>query len=464
MTAPLPRLRIGTRLAYGVGDLGSGFSSCLLGFYLLPFLTDAAGLSASLAGWVLLIANVWDGVNDPLVGVLSDRTRSRFGRRYPWMVAAVPILAASFLLEWWVPPLGSTGRFLYYTGVAVVFQAAFTAVVLPYCALGAELTPDYDERTGLASMRFAFSVGGSLLSLVLAKVLFDRGGDLALHYWHLGLISCLVVSVPVLVCVAGTYGRARLVMAPSARPDEPAVPLLDQLRAVRQNRSYLAALGVFCCAWMSIQLASTAAEYFVRVCLRLPRGEFTSIALVLQLSAIACLPLWSGLSKRLGKTRALQAGACVWLVGQAGLFLLPAGRPQLAQAAAVLLGVGLSSAYLLPWAMIPDTIDEDELRTGRRREGLYMAVLVLVQKVSVALALWLLGQLLELAGYQSGVEHQPAAVATAVRVTVVALPTLGIVAMLGFLRGYPLTRQRHAEIRALLDADTGAAAAASAPR
>ncbi|HEY9835758.1 MAG TPA: MFS transporter, partial [Vampirovibrionales bacterium] len=157
--------------------MGAGITTILISFTLLIFLTEVAGLDPGLAGTVLMIGKVWDAINDPVIGMLSDRTRSRWGRRRSWMLFGSLPFGLSFFLYWLVPhfsadpDLNKSLLFGYYILVSIFFHAAYTAVNLPYTALTPELTEDYNERTSLNSFRFAFSIGGSILALILGVVL-----------------------------------------------------------------------------------------------------------------------------------------------------------------------------------------------------------------------------------------------------------------------------------------------------
>jgi GPH family glycoside/pentoside/hexuronide:cation symporter len=161
-------------LAYGAGDFGPAVTANILVFYLLFFLTDVAGLSAGWAGSVLMVGKIFDAVNDPIVGLLSDRSSTPWGRRLPWILGGALPFALIFLAQWWIPPLAPWGLFLYYLAIGIVFNLAYTLVNLPYTALTPELTQDYNERTRLSSVRFVFSIGGSILSLYGAPHSLDK--------------------------------------------------------------------------------------------------------------------------------------------------------------------------------------------------------------------------------------------------------------------------------------------------
>ena len=152
VTPPRQRLSLGTKLAFGAGDTGPAILGAITGFFLLDFLVNVAGLPPSgvfSAASVFLIVKLWDGINDPIMGWLSDKTVSKMGRRRPWLLYGAIPLGVAFFLNWVVPPLGETGKFIYYVVVALILDTALTAVLVPYTSLTAELTQDYNERTSL---------------------------------------------------------------------------------------------------------------------------------------------------------------------------------------------------------------------------------------------------------------------------------------------------------------------------
>ena len=164
-------------LAYGLGDAGTGLAATQLGFYLFPFFICAAGLPAFIAGSLLTVSKVWDALNDPLIGWLSDHTRSRWGPRLPWMLTAALPLGISLTAMWWVPPGDTLQRTTYYAVMAVLLMTAYTSVNLPYAALSTELTPDTAIRTRLNAARFTGSILAGLSGLIVASVvLTDEAG------------------------------------------------------------------------------------------------------------------------------------------------------------------------------------------------------------------------------------------------------------------------------------------------
>ncbi|NJL20811.1 MAG: MFS transporter [Leptolyngbyaceae cyanobacterium SM1_3_5] len=442
------KLSLSTKLAYGAGDAGAGITVTILTFSLMVFFTNVAGLDPRTAGSILAIGKVFDAINDPIVGFLSDRTQSRWGRRHSWMIVGAIPFGIFFFLQWLVPSFSDnpatnqTALFWYYVVISILFNTAFTAVNLPYTALTPELTQDYHERTSLNSFRFAFSIGGSILALILGLVISLVVTDSAQQYLALGAV-CAVLSVfPIYWCVWGTKERY-------SSDSETNIPFFEQLKIVFSNRPFLYVIGIYLCSWLAFQLTATVLPYFTVNWMGL--DSYFAVALIVQGVAIVMLFVWSAVSKRRGKRVVYFWGMAMWIIAQAGLFLLQPGQNALLFLLAGLAGVGVATAYLVPWSMLPDVIELDELQTGQRREGIFYAFMVLLQKIGLALALFLVGQALGAAGFieatpGEALPTQPDSALLAIRLVIAPLPTLTLIAGLVLAYFYPITREVHAEI------------------
>ena len=448
-------------MAYGAGDLGPAITANILAFFLLYFFTSVAGMNAAVAGSLLLISKIWDAVNDPIVGMWSDRTRSgKWGRRYPWMLWGAIPFGITFFLQWIVPKFSSdpatnqTGLFWYYIAVAIVFNTFYTIVNLPYTALTPELTQDYNERTSLNSFRFTFSIGGSILSLILAQVIFASVADAAQRYLILGGICAVLSTLPLYWCVFGTRARSVEVAQHhlTSSVEEPApLPYLQQMRIVFSNRPFLFVIGIYLCSWLGVQITAAILPYFVVNWLGQPSSIFTAVALAVQGTALVMLFVWSAVSARVGKKAVYFMGMVIWIIAQAGLFFLQPSQSGLIFPLAIMAGVGVSTAYLIPWSMMPDVIELDELNTGQRREGVFYGFMVLLQKIGLAIGLFLVGQALNAAGFIESAAGEPAPIQPdsallAIRLAIGPIPTVALVLGLVLAYFYPITREVHAEI------------------
>ena len=218
--------------AYGLGDAGTGLAATQLGFYLFPFFTCAAGLPAFIAGSLLTVIKVWDALNDPMIGWLSDHTNSRWGPRLPWMLGAALPLGISLAAMWWVPDGTVAQRTAYYVVMAILLMTAYTSVNLPYAALSTELTTDTAIRTRLNAARFTGSILAGLSGLVVASVVLSDGGG---GYLAMGRITGTIASVATLLCCWGLAPYAKKAQRPTPSTEPP----MAQLNGDGQPRQVL---------------------------------------------------------------------------------------------------------------------------------------------------------------------------------------------------------------------------------
>lgn len=447
-------------MAYGAGDLGPAITANIVVVFLLVFFTNVAGLDPGLAGSILLIGKIWDAINDPMVGALSDRTESKWGRRLPWMLWGAVPFGFFFFLQWVVPHFSDNpstnqwGLFWYYVVISIFSNAFYTVVNLPYTALTPELTQNYDERTSLNSFRFAFSISGSILSLIVALVLFGVFPNDPIKQYLLIGGACAVLSVlPLYWCVFGI--RERVLEGEARRQANPPPPQTmsywEQLKAAFRNRPFLYVVGIYLCSWLAVQNTVAIIPYFVQNWMGLAEQDFTQVVIAVQVTGLIMLFVWTAVSKRVGKKAVYFMGMSVWVIAQIGLFLLQPGQVVWMYVLAVMAGFGVSTAYLVPWSMIPDVIELDELNTGQRREGLFYGYMVLLQKVALAIGVFLVGQSLQVSGFLKTVAGEPKPIQPdsalwAIRLMIGPIPAVILLIGLVLAYFYPITREVHAEI------------------
>ncbi len=454
----MPRLTLPVKLAYGAGDFGAGLTSQFLAFFLLSFLIYVAGMDPLVAGSVLAFGKIWDAVNDPLVGLFSDRTKTRWGRRYPWMfITAIPF-GLSYYFIWTTPfaaDASDTTKLIYYIVVTTIFQIFFTTTNLPYTALTAELSRSYDEVTELTSFRLAFSVAGGVAILIAAGVIESMIPEeaRALRFTLLGLIGGGVSILSIYWCIFGTYGymknkaaaEGRSLNAPAENDSE---PFFEQLKAVLSNRPFLFVVGIYMFSWLALQITAAVLPFYAVSWM----GTSDSlVALLVQGPAIVLMFVCASLSKRIGKKRLYYLGSAIWIPVQAALYFLQPGQVNLLFGLCILASFGVAVAYVVPWSILPDVIDFDELNTGLRREGTFYAFMTLLQKFGLALGLFLVGAALKASGFVSVLPGQPLppqpdSALNAIRLFMGPVPLLLVICAVVLIYFYPLTREAHTEI------------------
>ncbi len=459
-------LSLGLRLAYGAGDFGrAGYNTLRMFFYAI-FLTDVVGLDPLLASGAALVALLWDAVNDPLVGLLSDRVRTRWGRRRPFFLWFSVPFGLSFLILWWAPPWESQAALAVHVTAAFMIADTFqTLVSVPYLALGPELAPGYDQRTSLMSWRMFFNLAASLAAAGAGPELIDAalrsGLSLRGAYLLMGAVFGGISSVPFLIL----FAVAREVPAP---PPDRGPGFLGTLRILASNKPFVLAGTVYVLNWICFDLLALMLPYYLLYWLAggdlLARVSLFGASLapetaafgLLLASAILTLPIWNALARRTSKRGAYLAGLGFWIGMQLVITALPRDRLAPSLWVAALAGLFTSCAHVLPESMFPEAIDWDELRSGERREGLYYGAVTFVRKLATALATFLALQVLGHSGYAAPPEgvrvflQSPSALGairflTGPGVILVILPTLIIASR------FSVDRRKQERIRILLE-------------
>jgi len=444
---PTDRLPRKTKLIYGAGDLGFSLLSTILGAYFAIFLTDVVGVSPGMAAAAVFIGRSWDYINDPIFGHLSDRTRTRWGRRRPYLLFGPIPLGLAFLMLWWIPPWQSSlGLAVYYALAYVVFDAAATMIYMPYFALTPELASDYDERTSLTTYRSFFSILGSLLAFTVPLMIVGAfTPENAARVLSMAAVFALISILPFFPLFLVTRERPEYMS--QQRPG-----LRQSLRAARQNRPFVIGMLVLLFTWISVEIVQATLLFFVKYVAQREAQSDVLMATIF-VTAIAALPIWQWISGRWGKRQAYVAGIAFWAVVQLALITIgPASGMPLILALCVLAGIGVSAAHVIPWAMIPDAIEWGEWKTGERHEGMFYSLTTLMLKVASSLAIPLALLLLEVTGYVPNAAQQPASALWGIRIVIGPIPALFLLVGIALARRYPLGRDQHAQLRRQLEA------------
>jgi Na+/melibiose symporter-like transporter len=446
-----PRLRTGTKIGYAFGSVGTGGFSTVPGLLLLYYLTDELGVTAAAAGLVVLLPKAWDVVLNPMVGNWSDHTTSRWGARVPWMIRGAIVLPVFFALMF-LGPGGITGgaAAVYVTITFVGAATGFAFFQVPYVAQPAELTDDYAERTSLMTYRIAFLTLAILVFGAGAPALVKAGGDGAAGYRVMGVVCAVLFLVGFTTAILATRS------VPSVLQAEPGGGLRDQLVAVRDNPDFRVLFAAFVIQALGTSAALAGAPYVAEYLLG-AKALTTVLFVALVAPAILLVPVWRIVSNRRGKETGFRWATICFLAG--AVVMATAGRcpTWLLLVGVGVAGVGYAGQQLFPLAMLPDTIQADALRTGRRRSGAFTGVWTAGETLGFALGPATFGLVLALGGFVSTTSGQtatqPDSALTAIAVGFGVVPAVLMLVSLPVLRRYRLTET---ELRALA-ADTAAA-------
>ena len=448
-TAEQARIPFLVKLGYG-GFEGS-YALIWTTFYafFLFFATDVVGLSPASAGLILLISALADAISDPLTGVLTDKVSTRWGRRRPILVAvAAPFGFVSWLL-FTTPGWSEGATIAYYVILVIVFYTIIDLVWTPGLALGAEMTLDYDERTSLAGFRTAWDLGAAFLALstclLLADLFTGLLGSATAGWSAMAALFGLIAVFPILLTWRSTRGYER------HREEEPKLTPRAIWGALTKNRSFYPILGLYVLAGAGANFVIATAVYWSTYWFGYGEEETSLLFATFALAQIIWVPILAWVGRKIGKRLTVAYSYGLAVIVLVGLwFIKPMGGAELGIAALLLsLGSVINPAlWIIAGAMIADSVEVDEFKTGQRREGVYYSAASFVQKVAIALVLWSTGVILERSGYIAGVE-QSASSLTAIRALVSWAPALLIALAIIFALVNPMTREKHA---ALLEA------------
>lgn len=429
---------------FALGDHTINIGLSALSLLYLYFLSEVAGLRPALASLVLLVGRGVDAFIDPLMGRISDITPWRAGRRRPYfLIAAVPF-GMSFATLWLTYPLDSQlGCFAIYSGLYVIHSVTASMLAVPYMALLPELASDYHERTRLNAFRQVGSVLGTLVAAVAMRPLVDWLGGGATGFAWAGAILGIWITLPWVIVYAVTWERA----------DHPrtTTTFSTGIRRVLAHKSYQRLLVLFIASRMAMDLSGAMFVFYLTYWMH-RAGDFPIVMGVMLLTGALTLPLWLRAARHTDKATAFVVGLTIWGAALVGIQLQDPSWPSWSMwALAAIVGTGFAAGDLMPWAMLGDVIDEDELQHGERRDGIYAGVFTFLRKLGGAAGVAIAGQMLDLAGFETGQVQSPH-VLTTIRWLTAGLPAtlLAVGALASF--GYPLNKARHDEIlRALAE-------------
>lgn len=441
----MKKLSMGVKLSYGLGDFYGGASAAIIGLFFLFFLTNVVGISPLIAGSIVLFGRAVDAVTDPLMGSISDHTRSKWGRRVAWFFFGILPVGLSYVLMWVVPPVGRWLQVVYYFFAYAFFSCAFTMVMVPYGALPQDLTADANERTVLVSFRMAFSVLGGLLSAVVPDLMIKHAADLKTGYLIMGLAFAVLFSVIWLVMFLSLRNKVK------AETPATTASLKESVKYCVGNKTFLLLCAIYLLSFIPNDIMSSNFKYFINDVLFMG-DKFALTMGALMICAVLSLPLYVLACRKLGKRKTFIYGSIFRIAALLLLFLLgPDSTVFRLVAIAVVIGLGTGVAYAIPWSMLPDVTDLDEAYTGFRQEGIYAGMMTFIRKLSSGVAIFLVGLLLQISGYTAGAAEQTSLAKSAIVGILTVVPILFVLLGIFAALRYPIDRENSQLIREVVD-------------
>ncbi len=445
------------KIGYGLGDIYGGGAGVVISFYYLIFLTDVIRINPTLAGTVILISKIYDSITDPFEGILADRTRTRLGRRRPYLLAGIPLVFLSFVALFYPFSMDSEGtRFAAVMLSYLFFSTVVSIVMLNYNALHSEITLDYHERSTLSSIRIFFSTVASIAAALLPLEIVKAFPDVHTGYIVMGLVFGAFFALPFIATVASVKERPEFQQPPEK------FNWRNAFITPFKNRTFVYTLAMYLFAFVAIDTVSTIVAYFVKYYLQ-RSSEVSYVNGALLVAQVVALPFYVALSKRTSKKRGYMIGLGIWVTAMFFSFLLAPGMAAYwVYVFAVVVGLGTGGIVVMIYAIFPDIPDVDELASGERREAIYSALVTFIRKFSSALAIFAVSNAIGLAGYvppvqsiQNGAtrlieQQQTDSFLLVLRLIFMLLPVVLLSFALVFAMRFPLTPELHSRLNALL--------------
>ena len=447
------KLKFSVKFWYAVGDIYGGGAFNIINFYYAIFLTSVLKISPFWVAAVMIASKAWDAISDPLMGRISDNTRTKWGRRRPYFLFGIPFIFISFFLLWFPADFSAqTLRAIFALTAYVFYSTVATMVMVPYQAMMPELTDNYNERSSVSGIRIGFSLGASLVCAVLPPIIWESFGDVRVGYMVMACVFGAIFALPWLGTFLKTKERESYMHEPKRKGN-----MFKELAETMQVKSFRKLVYMYLCSFLALDVITTIFMFFMTYYLN--EGDMGRYVLgVLILVEIFAIPLAVIVANKTSKKFSFALGSLLWaLFALCTLFVTPQMSIVVMFVLAALMGVALSMPIVMVFSIFSDTTDVGELYFGKRTEGRFSGVQTLFRKVCSAGAVGLVMLGLGLAGFKesivSGVDiAQPAEAILAIRLILALVPAILLVIGAYVAKTMPLTNERYDKLRIYLDA------------
>lgn len=431
---------------FALADFYGGGGQALIGVLYFFFLTNIVGLAPALAGIVTLISEIWDAISDPLMGVMGDNTKTKMGRRRPYLLAGGCLLAIAFALIFFpVDGMNETWKFIYCASTYLFYNTVSTMIAVSYSSLSAEISKNREETDSANVLRLVVSTASAAICTLLPSIVLDsyRGGkiDIMTLYLIIGVGFGILFALPVILCALFTKERVEL---PTEKKKFRVADLIEPLK----NRPFRQLVGMYLGQALCMDVFSTGIALFASY-VTSPKGSvtvFLGIFIAVQLLAFIII---NKLVKTMNINKIYGFGLPLSIVALIA-FAIFGSNLYIAYACVFFVAVGFAGAQLTSWIMFPHTVDAGELLTGNRQSGSYSAIMTFARKSSSALVIFLFSLVLQFTGYNADLAIQPISAQNGIKYvmafTCIAFMILGFV----MAKRYVLSREKNAKVEKFL--------------
>jgi GPH family glycoside/pentoside/hexuronide:cation symporter len=452
-----PKTPLSQKMGWSFGDFGFNIYWQALNLLMMPFYTDVLGLSPALAGTVFLLASLWDGFSDSVIGAIADRTRTRHGSYRPYLIFASPVMVVAFMVSFITPNWDQGGLFLYALLSQMFLRTAYSVVNIPYTCLSSRITQNSDERSFMAGWRIAFAMlGGMVVTFFMPRFvdwLQVRTGEESPWAYVLAAGLAGLLSIPVFWVTFLTTREPAHLSEGAPKGFHPAA-VVEDLKAVGGILSHNGPLlRVFACMIVSslaFTMTNKCVTYYVNHYLQRPDLREYILPLIFFVQFLCC-PLWAWVAQKTSKRDTWLMAVAVSFVGYAAFWFTDSRDPAVNAALLALIAVGNAAYLMLVWAMLPDTVEYTQAKTGERHDGKVFGVASFSRQLALGTNGFLLGWLLQAVGYVEKSKTQTPEAIEGLKAIMTFVPVVGLLLSAVIVWGYRLDRRTHAALVAETD-------------
>ncbi len=459
------KLKLRTKIAYGMGDIYGGGATTIISMYYMYFLVEVFRMSPALAGTAFLISKIWDAITDPFMGIISDNTRTRFGRRRPYFLAGIILIFVSFVLMWAPISLQQEGaKFVFILSAYLFFSTVYTLVWVPYNAIAAELTSDYDERTKLSTYRMIFSNVAGILAGTLAKDVFVDGlykDDPTMGFFVMSIAFGLFFALPFIATFLFCKEDPEIMNEPKKKIENMKEFLRGYLVDPFSVRPFRFVVLMYLFGFMAQDAVMALAIFFLNYYLGI--SSMMTLLVPVYACMLVAIPLAELFSIKFGKKMTYISAGILWI---AAFSMVPFMHAEMSKvliyAFGALFGTAAAGIQVMVFAMFPDVPDADELFSGSRREGIFSGIFAFLRKTGGAIVMFLVGNSMQWAGFKPPVEkvidgvtktvqqQQSSEFLTVLILIFTLVPCTFILIAIVSCKMYPLTKPVHTRLKIFL--------------
>lgn len=450
----MSRLPLKTKLGWAVGDYGFNIYWQALNLLMMPFYTDVLGLDPRLAGLVFLIASLWDGFADSVIGAIADRTRTKHGSYRPYLIFASPVIVVAFMVAFATPDLPMVGLFLYALLSQIFMRTAYSLVQIPYSSLAARISADANERSSMAGYRMAFAMlGGMTVTFLMPTIVDGLQAHIGQNSWSYVAAAGItgLVSLPIFwLCFLNTQEPEAL---RNTNPEgfhwgAVAEDFKTVLAIARVNGPLVRVFLVMIVSSLAFTMTNKCLTYYINGYLERPDLRQYLLPFALFINLLFC-PFWAAVAQRTSKRDAWLMATVVSVAAYLAFYATSTREPLVAALLLAGISAGNAAYITLVWAMLPDTVEVTHWKIGQRHDAKVFGVASFSKQLALGLNGIVLGFLLSAVGYVEKAAVQTPEAIAGIKTIMTLVPLAGILLAAGIMWGYRLDQAEHRRISAL---------------